>query len=67
MQELVREIPDVDTLLALEPEELGAKLLFLIRKRKEKKFHPGKRSSRRGSRPFIRGSNSILQESRLSS
>jgi uncharacterized protein (TIGR02391 family) len=41
MQELVREIPDVDTLLALEPEELGAKLLFLIRKRKEKKFHPG--------------------------
>jgi hypothetical protein len=41
MQELVRAIPNVDTLLALEPEELGAKLLFILRSRKEKQFHPG--------------------------
>jgi uncharacterized protein (TIGR02391 family) len=31
--ELPRIIPDADVLLALEPEELGAKLLFLLRKR----------------------------------
>jgi uncharacterized protein (TIGR02391 family) len=41
MRELVTAIPDVDTLLALEPEELGAKLLFIIRSRKETKFNPG--------------------------
>lgn len=34
MQELAQAIPDVNVLLALEPEELGAKLLFLVRKRK---------------------------------
>lgn len=33
MRELVQAIPDVVVLLALEPEELAAKLLFLIRKR----------------------------------
>ena len=33
MYELTQAIPDVDVLLALEPEELGAKLLFLLRKR----------------------------------
>lgn len=33
MYELARSIPDTDVLLALEPEELGAKLLFLLRKR----------------------------------
>ncbi|MCG8693620.1 MAG: TIGR02391 family protein [Minwuiales bacterium] len=33
MQELFNAIPDVEALLALEPEELGAKLLFLIRHR----------------------------------
>jgi uncharacterized protein (TIGR02391 family) len=33
MYELPREIPDVSLLLALEPEELGAKMLFLLRKR----------------------------------
>ena len=31
MIELFRAIPDVDVLLALRPEELGAKLLFLVR------------------------------------
>jgi hypothetical protein len=30
MQELVRDIPDVALLMALEPEELGAKILFLL-------------------------------------
>ena len=33
MIELTRVIPDVTVLLTLEPEELGAKLLFLLRKR----------------------------------
>lgn len=33
MFELPRDIPDVETVLALEPEELGAKMLFLIRAR----------------------------------
>jgi hypothetical protein len=41
MQELITAIPDVDTLLALEPEELGAKLLFILRGRREAQFHPG--------------------------
>ncbi len=33
MHELTQAVPDADVLLALEPEELGAKLLFLLRKR----------------------------------
>ena len=33
MKELAQVVPDAKVLLALEPEELGAKLLFLIRKR----------------------------------
>lgn len=33
MYELASSIPDIDTVLALEPEELGAKILFLIRRR----------------------------------
>ena len=42
MRELVEAIPDVDVLLALEPEELGAKILFLLRKRHDRgQFHPG--------------------------
>lgn len=35
MLDLMRAIPDVQVLLALEPEELGAKLLFLLRRRIE--------------------------------
>jgi hypothetical protein len=31
MNELSRAIPDPDVLLSLEPEELGAKLLFILR------------------------------------
>jgi uncharacterized protein (TIGR02391 family) len=42
MIQLPHAIPDVDVLLALEPEELGAKLLFLTRKREGvQHFHPG--------------------------
>jgi uncharacterized protein (TIGR02391 family) len=33
MQELTRTVPNAQILLAMEPEELGAKLLFLLRKR----------------------------------
>src|ERR1700677_1361131 len=33
MQELTRIVPDAQILLAMEPEELGAKILFLLRKR----------------------------------
>jgi uncharacterized protein (TIGR02391 family) len=33
MIELPRDIPDVNVVLALEPEELGAKILFLMRQR----------------------------------
>jgi uncharacterized protein (TIGR02391 family) len=42
MHELPNAIPDVKMLLALTPEELGAKILFLLRKRdKAVMFHPG--------------------------
>lgn len=41
MHELPRVIPDVQMLLALTPEELAAKMLFLLRKRSEAMFHPG--------------------------
>jgi uncharacterized protein (TIGR02391 family) len=34
MQSLIVAIPDINTLLALEPEKLGAKILFLLRKRR---------------------------------
>lgn len=40
MRELITAIPDVDALLALEPEELGAKMLFLLKNRKERMFYP---------------------------
>ena len=33
MRELLIEIPDAAVLLSLEPEELAAKILFLLRKR----------------------------------
>lgn len=42
MREIASEIPDPDVLLKLTPEELGAKLLFLVRKRNQpvNKFSP---------------------------
>lgn len=41
MRELPATIPDVDVLLALEPEELAAKMLFLLRARQEDMFSAG--------------------------
>jgi hypothetical protein len=41
MNELRRIIPDVQMLLALTPEELAEKMLFLLKKRNEAKFHTG--------------------------
>lgn len=42
MRELAQAIPDVDVLLGLEPEELGAKILLLLRGRPDREnFHPG--------------------------
>ncbi len=41
MIQLYQAIPDPDLLLALEPEELATKLLFLLRQRGEPMFHPG--------------------------
>lgn len=46
MGDLTTAIPDVTALLALEPEELGAKILFLARRRYgEKTFVPGNYAS----------------------
>jgi uncharacterized protein (TIGR02391 family) len=41
VNELPRVIPDVQMLLALTPEELASKMLFLLRKRNEATFHLG--------------------------
>ena len=43
MLQLRQTIPDPDVLLALEPEELAAKLLFLIRNRSnlDGRYHAG--------------------------
>ncbi len=40
MYELPKTIDDPDVLLALTPEELGAKVLFILRSRGDKNFHP---------------------------
>lgn len=41
MRELLTAIPDADVLLALEPEELAAKVIFMLRSRPEAKFNVG--------------------------
>lgn len=41
MIELPKIIPDPDFLLALEPEELAVKVLFILRNRGQPRFHPG--------------------------
>jgi len=41
MIELPAAIPDVEVLLALEPEELAGKMLFLLRARAQRMFHVG--------------------------
>jgi uncharacterized protein (TIGR02391 family) len=52
VRELMTAVPDVDVLLAMEPEELGAKLLFLLRRRRSDypngMFHPDNLSSEMG-------------------
>jgi len=50
MREVAQLFPDPEVLLRLEPEELGAKLLFLLRKRNfpQKMFMPTLPSSRLG-------------------
>jgi uncharacterized protein (TIGR02391 family) len=40
MIQLPEAIPDVEMLLSLAPEELAAKMLFLLRARREPTFHP---------------------------
>jgi uncharacterized protein (TIGR02391 family) len=40
MYELSQSIPDAQVLLAMEPEELGAKILFLLRKRSGNTIRP---------------------------
>jgi hypothetical protein len=40
MIQLVQAIPDVEMLLSLTPEELGAKMLFIVRQRGEPLFRP---------------------------
>lgn len=39
MKELLEVFPNIEVLLRLEPEELGAKMLFLMRKRQPATFH----------------------------
>jgi len=57
MYELVQAIPNADVLLALEPEELGAKILFLLRKRKLQNdaFHPSNLIGELWAQSFIPG------------
>lgn len=40
MRELFKEFPDPDVVLSLEPEELGARLLFYIQRRIERESRP---------------------------
>jgi hypothetical protein len=48
IRDLATAIPDVEVRLALEPEELGAKLLFLVKARYGSgMFHPGQMQSDR--------------------
>ena len=57
MIELPRLIPDVEALLALEPEELGAKILFLLRQRAERKADFIEHRSNLENEPFGRHSD----------
>ena len=54
MNQLFKLIPDADVLLALEPEELGAKLLFLLRKHPDGggQFHPGNLANELQNSPY---------------
>lgn len=53
MHELANYIPDPDALLALEPQELGATIIYLIRQRPTREsemFHPGNMENELGER-----------------
>ncbi|AMJ62299.1 TIGR02391 family protein [Bosea sp. PAMC 26642] len=52
MFELPRDIPDIATVLALEPEELGTKLLFLIKARRANEVNHRANLSNYQSEPF---------------
>jgi hypothetical protein len=43
--QLPEAIPDVEMLLSMAPEELAAKMLFLVRGRNQPTFHPGNMES----------------------
>lgn len=59
MHELFQQYPDPDDLLAMEPEELGARLLFLVRDRLSREprghIHPGNLVGEVGYRDASRG------------
>lgn len=57
MLELAQAIPDVEVLLTLEPEELGAKLLFCLRKRSlpQDMFHPSSLNNELWGQSFVPG------------
>jgi hypothetical protein len=59
MYELIQQFPDPDDLLAMEPEELGARLLFLVRDRLSREprghIHPGNLVGEVGYRDTSRG------------
>lgn len=57
MRELAQSIPDVEALLALEPEELGAKLLFCVRRRRfpQDTFHPSNLNGELWEHSFVPG------------
>jgi uncharacterized protein (TIGR02391 family) len=66
MHELAQAIPDADILLALEPEELGAKLLFLLRKRsfQQKMFLPANLNAELWQTSFLPGQQTPYPTSR---
>lgn len=66
MFELTQSIPDADVLLALEPEELGGKLLFLLRKRafQRNMFSPSNLNQEVWPQNLIRGQETPYPSSR---
>jgi hypothetical protein len=65
MHELFQQYPDPDDLLAMEPEELGARLLFLVRDRLSREprghIHPGSLAGEVGYRDASRGNLDTLR------
>ena len=57
MNELPRIITDVQMLLALTPEELAEKMLFLLKKRNDEKFYPGNLQENFGGTSLPAGRN----------